>query len=295
MSAYHGEAPRSLRRPSLIVVVGVGLIGWLAPLLLVLLASFGVLGSTTRGPSWRMDAFREVFAGGPALVYGIWPFILNSLAVTLPVVVLTLVLGTMAAYPMAWMPFPGARAWLVGVLVLALLPVQVAMLPLATVLDEGLTIGSVRVLAAMGLGHSYLPLWLAHVVFALPLTILLLRAAMSRIPRDLMDQARLDGAGDAVILSRLVVPLLLPALAAVGLLLFIWVWNDLLISLVFSGGSSAVMPVTAHLVDLKVAVGSRVPLVSAAALVSMAVPLILYAIARSTFHEGVRAVAALDR
>jgi len=89
--------------------------------------------------------------------------------------------------------------------------------------------------------------------------------------------------------------LLLPALAAVGLLLFIWVWNDLLISLVFSGGSSAVMPVTAHLVDLKVAVGSRVPLVSAAALVSMAVPLILYAIARSTFHEGVRAVAALDR
>jgi hypothetical protein len=130
---------------------------------------------------------------------------------------------------------------------LALIPVQLALLPLAGFFQDGWQFGSIWLIPPTGLGSSYLPMWCAHAVLLLPLTILVLLAAMPRIPRDVMDQARLDGAGHALILWRIVLPTLRPAVASLFLVLFILTWNDLLIALVFAGGSTQVTPVTAYL------------------------------------------------
>ena len=295
--AMNGRPAMNVRRVAGSIGATVLTVLWVAPIILLVLAALGLPGAGTNGdvaPSIGFDAFREVLAGGPIIAGGIGPYVANSIAVSIPAVFIPLVAGVLAAYALAWIRFPGSSAVLVTLAALALIPVQLALLPLAGFFQDGWQFGSIWLIPPTGLGSSYLPMWCAHAVLLLPLTILVLLAAMTRIPRDVMDQARLDGAGHALILWRIVLPMLWPAVASLFLVLFILTWNDLLIALVFAGGLTQVTPVTAYLALFMTSDAARPSLVSAAAVVAMAIPLALYALAPSVLHRGIRAAAFVD-
>lgn len=228
----NGRPAMNVRRVAGSIGATVLTVLWMAPIILLVLAALGLPVAGTNGdaapsngdaaPSIGFDAFREVLAGGPIIAGGIGPYVANSIAVSVPAVLIPLVAGVLAAYALAWIRFPGSSAVLVTLAALALIPVQLTLLPLAGFFQDGWQFGSIWLIPPTGLGSSYLPMWCAHAVLLLPLTVLVLLAAMTRIPRDVMDQARLDGAGHALILWRIVLPMLWPTVAGLSFVLFVF-------------------------------------------------------------------------
>jgi alpha-glucoside transport system permease protein len=204
---------------------------------------------------------------------------LNSLIVTIPSVVIPLTLAAFAAYAFAWMQFPGRRL-LFGVMVgLLVMPLQMALIPL------------LRLYTHLDIGGTFLGTWLAHTGFALPLAIFLLYNYISDLPVDILDSARVDGASHFDIFVRLVVPLSIPVLASFAIFQFLWVWNDLLIALVFLGTDSHVAVLTARLNELVGTRGEAWYLLTAGAFVSMAVPVAVFLALQRYFVRGLLAGA----
>lgn len=293
VGAARGMRQRLVGSSTVVVVVILATL-WTAPSIVLLVASLrsqdvvqdGGWWSFSQGAGLTLDAYRQVFEGPSSAQHGITPYLFNSLAVAVPAVVLPLAIACLAAYALAWMHVKWTTALLLCLVSLQLMPIQVVLVPLVRFFDAGWSIGPVSVIPAMELGTSYVPLWVAHTVFALPLAILLLYGSMLRIPRDVLEACRLDGAGHLLILRRVVLPMLLPAMAAFAVLQFIWVWNDLLVALTFAGGTSEVSPVTAYLASLKASDDSLVTVISAGAVVALAVPLIAYASLRWLYLRG---------
>jgi alpha-glucoside transport system permease protein len=130
---------------------------------------------------------------------------------------------------------------------------------------------------------------LSHSIFALPLAIFLLHNFMKEVPAELIEAARVDGAGHVKIFSRIMLPLMTPAIAAFGIFQFLWVWNDLLVALVFGGGSLDVSPLTVRLAALSGQRGQDWHLLSAGAFVSLIVPLIVFLSMQRFFVRGLLA------
>ncbi len=215
-------------------------------------------------PEFTMDNYKTILFSGTGQDNMAKAFF-NTLTVTIPATIIPIVVAAFAAYALAWMEFPG-RALLIAVIVgLLVVPLQLALIPL------------LRLHLDIGIGKGYLGVWLAHTAFGLPLAIYLLRNYMVGLPRDIIENARVDGATDFQIFTKIILPLSFPALASFAIFQFLWTWNDLLVAKVFlidSTGSTTVM--TNQIVELLGTRGGNWEILATAAFVSIAVPLIVF-------------------
>lgn len=189
----------------------------------------------------------------------------NTLTVVIPATIIPIVIAAFAAYALAWMDFPG-RALLVAFVVgLLVVPLQLALIPL------------LKLHLGIGIGKGYLGVWLAHTGFGMPLAIYLLRNYMVGLPRDIIENAKVDGATDFQIFTKIILPLSFPALASFAIFQFLWTWNDLLVAKVFlidATGQTTVM--TNQIVELLGTRGGNWEILATAAFVSIAVPLAVF-------------------
>ena len=186
----------------------------------------------------------------------------NTLTVTIPATIIPILVAAFAAYALAWMDFPGRALLIAAVVGLLVVPLQLALIPLLKLHNE------------IGIGKGYLGAWLAHTGFGLPLAIYLLRNYMVGLPRDIIENAKVDGATDFQIFTKIILPLSFPALASFAIFQFLWTWNDLLVALVFlidSTGDTTVM--TKQIVELLGTRGGNWEILATSAFVSIAVPL----------------------
>jgi len=215
-------------------------------------------------PEFTLDNYRKVLFD-PKNVEGMGKAFLSTLTVTIPATIIPILIAAFAAYALAWMQFPG-RALLVAFVVgLLVVPLQMALIPL------------LKLHMHIGIGKGFLGVWLAHTGFGLPLAIYLLRNYMIGLPKDIIENARIDGASDFKIFMKLILPLSFPALAAFSIFQFLWTWNDLLVAKVFlldSSGQTEVM--TAKLVELLGSRGGNWEILATSAFVSIVVPLIVF-------------------
>ncbi len=189
----------------------------------------------------------------------------NTLTVTIPATIIPILIAAFAAYALAWMEFPGRALLIALVVALLVVPLQLALIPL------------LRLHLGIGIGKGYLGVWLAHTGFGLPLAIYLLRNYMVGLPRDIIENARVDGATEFQIFVKIILPLSFPALASFAIFQFLWTWNDLLVALVFlidASGETTVM--TRQIVELLGTRGGNWEILATAAFVSIAVPLLVF-------------------
>lgn len=208
---------------------------------------------------------------------GLFDAFINSLIVTIPATVIPITLAAFAAYGFAWTKFKG-RSFLFAVVVgLLVIPLQMSLVPL------------LRLYGNFDLVGSFVGVWLAHTGFGLPLAIYLLYNYISQLPKDIFESAYIDGATPFTAFTRLVLPLSFPALASFAIFQFLWVWNDLLVSLVFLGTNPEVAVLTARVSQLVGSRGAAWHLLTAGAFVSMIVPLIVFLSLQRFFVRGLLA------
>ncbi|MFF8971632.1 carbohydrate ABC transporter permease [Streptomyces sp. NPDC014995] len=203
--------------------------------------------------------------------------IVNTVLITVPATVLVVVIGSLAGYAFAWMEFPGRDWWFLGVVGLLVVPVQVALIPIAELFGK------------VGLFGSVLGVILFHVGFGLPFAVFLLRNFFAEIPRELLEAARLDGAGELRLFVRVVMPLGGPAIASLGIFQFLWVWNDMLVALVFTNADS--QPITVALQTQVRQFGNNIDVLAPGAFISMVIPLAVFFAFQRQFVSGVMAGA----
>jgi len=230
-------------------------------------------------PSFTLDNYKAVLSGQ----YSLTDFFVNTIVITVPAVIIPISIAAMAAYAFAWMNFPFKNTLFILVFAMQIVPIQVTMIPLLKLyVDLGLAGNDAP-------GGGFYTIWLSHSMFALPLAIYLLHNFMMEIPGELVESARVDGAGHVQIFTRLIVPLMMPAIAAFAILQFLWVWNDLLVALVFGGGSLDISPLTVALANLTGTRGQDWYLLSAGAFVSLVIPLIVFLSLQRFFVRGLLA------
>ena len=215
-------------------------------------------------PKFTLDNDREVLSSA-----GIGQSFINSLTVTIPATIIPILIAAYAAYALAWMKFPGRALLLSLVVGLLVVPLQMSLIPLLRLYND---IGALFGVSA----KTYLGIWIAHTGFGLPLAIYLLRNYIAGLPREIMESARIDGASDFDIFVRIVLPLSLPALASFSIFQFLWVWNDLLVAIVFLGAQNDQLVLTARLVNLLGSRGSNWEILTASAFITILVPLVVF-------------------
>lgn len=209
-----------------------------------------------QAPHFTLDNYRTVLFSE-----GIGKSFINTLTVTIPATVIPILIAAFAGYALAWMRFPG-RTWLVALVVgLIVVPLQMSLIPL------------LRLYTDIGIGKSYVGIWLAHTGFGLPLAIYLLRNYIKGLPREIIESAKVDGASDFEIFVKIVLPLSFPALASFAIFQFLWVWNDLLVATVFLGNNEDQLVMTGRLREMLGSRGGNWEILTASAFVSIAVPL----------------------
>jgi len=207
--------------------------------------------------------------------HGLTSSFFNSIKITVPATLLVVIIGAAAGYAFAWMDFPG-RDWVfIGIVALLVIPIQIALIPV------------VKLYSDVGISGSILSVVIFHVAFGLPFAIFLLRNFFAGIPRDLMEAARMDGASEGRIFLRIILPLGAPAIAALGIFQFLWVWNDLLVALVFSNAKT--QPLTVYLSTQTREFGSSINVLAPGAFLSLLIPLIVFLAFQRFFVEGITA------
>jgi len=207
---------------------------------------------------------------------GLGGFFVNSFVIVFPAVLIPISLALLAAYCFAWIDFPGRDFLFVAVFALQIVPIQVALIPLQTIFVN------------FNLQNSFWPVWISHTIFGLPLAIFLLHNFMKEVPASIVEAARVDGAGHVKIFFVVLMPLLVPAIAAFGIFQFLWVWNDLLVATVFAP-SPNLRPITAAIAELSGTKGSQWELLSAGAFISIIVPLAVFVGLQRYFVRGLLA------
>lgn len=201
----------------------------------------------------------------------------NSLLITVPATLITILLASYAAYTFAWMKFRGRNALFVLIVSLLVVPLQLTLVPL------------LRLFNSVGITGTFLAIWLAHAAFGLPFAIYLLRNFFGELPGELFEAAALDGASPFTSFYRIVLPVSVPALASLAIFQFMWVWNDLLCALIFLGGNRSVAPLTVTISNLVSSQGEGWQLLTAAAFISMLLPLIIFFSLQRYFINGILA------
>ncbi len=214
-------------------------------------------------PDFTTDNYSNVISS-PMAGQSIGEAFLNTLTVAIPSTIIPILVAAFAAYALAWMDFPGRPLLVAFVVALLVVPLQLALIPLLQLHN------------AIGIGKGYLGVWLAHTSFGMPMAIYLLRNYMAGLPRDIIENARVDGATDFQIFIKIILPLSFPALASFAIFQFLWTWNDLLVALVFLGTGNDQQVLTGNLVNLMGSRGGDWEILSASAFVSIAVPLAVF-------------------
>lgn len=199
---------------------------------------------------------------------------LNTLTVSIPATVIPILIAAFAAYAFAWLRFPGRRTLFVLVIVLLVVPLQVALIPI------------MKDYTGLKLNGSILGIWIAHTGFGLPFATYFLYNYISQLPKDLFESAYMDGATNFTIFTRLILPLSVPAIASIGIFQFLWVWNDYLVALVFLGSQPDVQVLSMRIADMVGSRGNDWHLLTAAAFVSMIVPLTVFFALQKYFVRG---------
>ncbi|WP_329121949.1 carbohydrate ABC transporter permease [Streptomyces sp. NBC_01465] len=203
--------------------------------------------------------------------------LLSTVLITVPATLLVVIIGSLAGYAFAWMEFPGRDWWFLLVVGLLVVPVQVALVPVA------------KIFGHIGLFGTTLGVIIFHVAFGLPFAIFLLRNFFAEIPRELLEAARLDGAGEIRLFTRVVMPLGGPAIASLGIFQFLWVWNDMLVALIFADAKHP--PITVALQQQVRQFGNNIDVLAPGAFVSMVIPLAVFFAFQRQFVSGVMAGA----
>jgi alpha-glucoside transport system permease protein len=271
---------------------------WLIPAAGVLITSFRpealadstgwwtVLGHPFRTTEWTLENYRLALDTG-----GFENAFLNSLAVAVPSTVIPITIAAFAAYAFSWMEFRGRYVLFVLVVGLLVVPLQMALIPILRLYTGGASLGGLEVFPDLNLNGTFLGVWLAHTAFGLPLATYLLRNYIGSLPSSIIESARIDGADHFTIFWRLVVPLSVPALAAFAIFQFLWVWNDLLVAYVFLGGTRENRVLTIALSNLVGSRGENWHLLTAAAFITMILPLIVFFSLQRYFVRGLTAGA----
>ena len=223
-------------------------------------------------PRFTLENYAEVLA-----TEGVREAFMNTLTVSLPSVLLATSVAALAAYGFSWLDFPGRRVLSILVVALLVVPLQMSLIPVLRLYND------------LGFGKTYAGIWMAHTGFGLPLAIFLIRNYMAGLPREIIECARMDGASDFQIFTRVVAPLSIPALAAYATFEFLWTWNDLLVSLVFLSRHPDQIVLTSKLRDLLGSRGDNWEILTSAAFVSLIVPLIVFFALQRYFVRGLTA------
>jgi alpha-glucoside transport system permease protein len=242
-------------------------------------------------PQFTLQNYQDVLFGRSSSAGQLASYFVNSFVITIPSVLFPLAFCSLAAYALAWINFKG-RDWVyIAIFALQIVPLQMALVPLLSFFSRGVTVGGVTLLPAWDLTgpEKYIQVWFAHTCFALPLGIFLLHNFVSQLPKDLFEAARVDGASHPKIFRTIVLPLITPALAAFGIFQFLWVWNDLLVALIFAGGTRETAPLTVRLADLAGSRGNEWQRLTSGAFVSIVVPLIVFLSLQRYFVRGLLA------
>lgn len=228
-------------------------------------------------PQFTLDNYERILGGATSTNLAV--YFQNSLVITIPATIAPLVLAIMASYAFSVLKWPGRDTVFVAVFTLQIVPLQMALIPLLRIFSG----------TAANDMFPFLSLWVAHTLFGLPLAIFLLHNFMSEVPRDLIEAARIDGAGHVTVFGKVMLPLMLPAIASYAIFQFLWVWNDLLVGLTFSGGSRTVQPLTAALAAMTGDRGQDWHLLTAGAFISILLPLVVFFALQRYFVRGLLA------
>ncbi|HEX2844248.1 MAG TPA: carbohydrate ABC transporter permease [Candidatus Limnocylindria bacterium] len=263
------------------IILGLMALVWLVPSIGLLITSFRP-SADMRATGWwtvlfeprfTIDNYERVISAE-----GMGGAFLNSLFITIPSTILPLVIASMAAFALAWVRFPFRDTTFLLIVAMLMVPVQVGFIPLVAGFRESGT----------GLLTNYGAVWLAHTAYALPFGIFLLRNFFITLPKDLIEAARIDGASNMAIFRTIVVPLSVPAIAAYGIFQFLWVWNDLLMALVYAQ-RNAIQPMTVKVTQLLGTYATEWSLLAAAAFLIMIVPLVVFISLQRYFVQGLLA------
>jgi alpha-glucoside transport system permease protein len=268
------------RLPLHLIIIFITLI-WLIPTFGLLVSSFRPAGeiATTgwwtafaRPDQFSLDLYREALTR-----QNMATSFVNSLFIAIPATVIPIMVAAFAAYAFSWMDFPGRTTIFVMVVALLVVPLQMTFIPI------------LRLYTQSGLTGTFPGIWLAHAAYGLPFAIYLLRNSIGGLPRDLFESAYLDGASAFDIFFRIVMPLIVPSLASLIIFQFMWVWNDLLVSLIYLGGRPAVAPMTLTISNLVNSLGGNWQVLTAAAFISMIVPMFVFFTLQRYFVKGLLA------
>jgi alpha-glucoside transport system permease protein len=282
------------RLPLHLVILAI-IVAWSIPTIALLVSSFrdpsAISGSGwwhafTAPANFTWDNYQHVLDQR-----GMGRAFINSFIISVPATLLVLLVASMAAYAFAWMSFPFRNSLFLVMVALLVVPVQITLIPVLRLYADLTVDITIPVIGGNLFGVSSFPgLWLAHTAFGLPFAIYLLRNFFGSLPRELMESAQLDGASDTKIFFRIILPLSMPALASLAIFQFLWVWNDLLIALIFLGDPT-LAPMTLTITNLVSSFGSSYQVLTAAAFVSMVVPLIIFFALQRYFVQGILAGA----
>jgi len=215
----------------------------------------------------------------------------NSVIITVPSTVLVILVAAWAAYAFAWMKFPARNLLFLLMVALLVVPVQMTLIPVLRLYTDVTVDAELPILGGRIFGtSSFVGMWVAHTAYGLPFAIYLLRNFFGSLPRDLFESAYLDGASDLGVFFRIVLPLSMPAISALAIFQFLWVWNDLLVALILLGDPN-LAPMTLKISNLVSSFGTNYQVLTAAAFVSMTLPLIIFFALQRYFVQGILAGA----
>lgn len=266
--------------PLYLVIIILALV-WLVPVVGLLVSSFrpareiastGWWTAFANPNNFTLDLYREALTrSGMARAF------VNSLFITIPATIIPIMVAAFAAYAFAWMDFPGRYMIFVVVVGLLVVPLQMTFIPVLRVYNQ---------LRATG---TFPALWLAHAGYGLPFSIYLLRNAFGGLPKDLFESAYLDGASAYNVFFQIVMPLSVPAFASLVIFQFMWVWNDLLVALIYLGGRPQVAPLTMAISNLVNSLGGNWQVLTAAAFLSIILPMLVFFSLQQYFVRGLLA------
>lgn len=257
---------------------------WLLPSLGLLVTSFRT-PSDIFGSGW-WTVFEDLFDAHPYTLdnyvqvikaQGLGRSFINSLYISVPATLMSTAIASLAAFAFAWMRFAGRKVLFLLVVGLMVVPLQMTFIPILPIYRW------------LGLSGTFPGIWLAHTGYGLPLVMYLLHNFISELPKELFDAAAIDGASPMNMYRRIVIPLSIPALASVFIFQFLWIWNDLLVALIYLGATPNVAPITLTVANLVTNRGQNWELLTAAAFVSMLLPMAVFFCLQRYFVRGVLA------
>ena len=291
-----GEAARRLlaRLPLHLAIIGLVIL-WSVPTIALLTSSFREPAAIAASGWW--NAFKAPFEFTIENYQrvleqrGMGRAFVNSLIISVPSTLLVILVAAFAAYAFAWMRFPGRNVLFLIVVGLLVVPLQMTLIPVLRLYTNLAVDVNMPLLGGRLFGtSSYAGMWAAHTAYGLPFAVYLLRNFFGSLPRDLFESAHLDGASDIGIFFRIVLPLSMPAIAALAIFQFLWVWNDLLVALILLGDPN-LAPMTLRITNLVSSFGTQYQLLTAAAFISMLLPLFIFFTLQRYFVQGILAGA----